>query len=129
MINHASKTFALVEVDFPFHVKVEESQDFDIKSVGYDDFDGQLKHNVSAHPKVCPLSGDLYAFGYDMNQGALHFSVIDKHRRILVSDQIIKITSPRMIHDFMITENYVIFPDLPMEFNPPKAVKNKGFVF
>lgn len=34
-----------------------------------------------------------------------------------------------MIHDFMITENYVIFPDLPLELNPPKAVKNKGFIF
>ena len=34
-----------------------------------------------------------------------------------------------MIHDFLITENYVIIPDLPLEFNPPKAVKNKGFVF
>jgi hypothetical protein len=40
MINHAKRTFALVEVDFPFHVKAEQTSDFDIKSIGYDDYGG-----------------------------------------------------------------------------------------
>jgi len=38
-----------MEGDMPFEVKVEK-QNFDIKSVGYDDFEGQLVHNVAAHP-------------------------------------------------------------------------------
>jgi carotenoid cleavage dioxygenase-like enzyme len=41
MLHHARRTFALVEVDFPFHVKVDESEkQFDIKSIGYDDYEG-----------------------------------------------------------------------------------------
>jgi len=56
--HHSKKTFALNEVDFPFEVKVDKKPlEFDIKSVGYDDFGKQLKHNVSAHPKVDKRSG------------------------------------------------------------------------
>ena len=41
----------------------------------------------------------------------------------------IKITSTRMIHDFPITNDYIIIPDTPMEFKPDKAMKEGGFVF
>lgn len=34
-----------------------------------------------------------------------------------------------MIHDFQITEKYLVIPDLPMEFNPKDAVKLNQFVF
>ena len=48
---HAKKTYALVEADLPFEVRVDKnSKDFDIQSIGYDNFNGQLKHHVSAHP-------------------------------------------------------------------------------
>ena len=33
-----------------------------------------------------------------------------------------------MIHDFAVTENYSIFPDLPMEFRPDLCMKGK-FIF
>lgn len=42
----------------------------------------------------------------------------------------VEITNKRMIHDFGITENHIIFPDLPMEFSPEKVFKEmKGPVF
>ena len=41
----------------------------------------------------------------------------------------IKITSTRMLHDFVITENYIIIPDLAMEFNPEKAFKEGSFIY
>ena len=84
---------------------------------------------MSAHPKVDPKTGDLYAFGYSITGPYIHLSIIDKNRKITLSNQKIRITSPRMIHDFIITENYIVIPDLPMEANPPKAIKNKGFLF
>lgn len=34
-----------------------------------------------------------------------------------------------MIHEFLITEKYAIVPDLPLEFDPKGAVKEKRFIF
>ena len=33
-----------------------------------------------------------------------------------------------MIHDFAVTENYVVIPDLPMEFRPDLVMKG-NFIF
>jgi carotenoid cleavage dioxygenase-like enzyme len=52
-VHHSKKTYALVESDLPFNIRIDRNEkNFDIKSIGHDDFNGQLKHNVSAHPKV-----------------------------------------------------------------------------
>lgn len=113
--HHSKKTFALVEVDYPFQIKVEKNpKDFDIKPIGHDDFDEQLKHNVSAHPKVDKRSGHFCAFGYGRSKACVHYSLFNKDRKLL---NYVKIptTSIRMLHDFAITENYIIVPDLPME--------------
>jgi len=38
---HSKHTWALVEADMPFEVRVDKNaKEFDIKSIGYDDFDG-----------------------------------------------------------------------------------------
>lgn len=34
-----------------------------------------------------------------------------------------------MIHDFQISEKFLLVPDLPVEFNPKRAVKEKQLVF
>jgi len=58
----------LVESNLPFkiHIDHQSKDSFDIKSIGCDDFEGQLEHNVSAHPKVNAVTGEFLAFGYDM---------------------------------------------------------------
>jgi len=39
--HHSKRTFALVEVDFPLRIKVEKKPEkFDVKRIGYEDFDG-----------------------------------------------------------------------------------------
>lgn len=34
-----------------------------------------------------------------------------------------------MVHEFLITEKYAILPDLPLEFDPKGAIKEKRFIF
>lgn len=127
--HHQSHTYALVESNLPFRIKIDQTEkNFDIKSVGNDDFDGDLKHNVSAHPKVNANTGEFSCFGYDMEKPLIHYTLFDKNRKIQNSLDV-KITSPRMIHDFIITNDYIIVPDLPFEFKPDKAMKEGTFVF
>lgn len=51
LINHQKQTYALAESDLPFKIKINRNdKEFDIQSIGHDDFGGQLTHQVSAHP-------------------------------------------------------------------------------
>ena len=127
--HHAKRSYALLEVDHPFEVKVDKNSElFDIKSVGYDDFNGKLSHNVSAHPKVDNRTGHFMAFGYSREMPVVHYSVFDKNRE-LVTNINIPIASIRMLHDFAITENFSIIPDLPLENNPKNCVKDGKFIY
>ena len=68
------------------------------------------------------------AFGYNMEKPVVHYTLFDRNRKML-NRLDIPITSMRMIHDFPVTQNYVVIPDLPFEFKPDKAIKEGGFVF
>lgn len=127
--HHGKKTYALEEDSFPFQVKVDkDSKEFDIKSIGYDNFNGELKHNVTAHPKIDKKTGELFVFGYDINTGSINYSVFNNNKKLLHHFNF-KISSPRIIHDWMITENYVIVPDSPLEFCPDITIKENKFAF
>jgi len=47
----------------------------------------------------------------------IHYTLFDKNRKMLAHLDV-TITSMRMIHDFPITNNYCVLPDLPLEFLP-----------
>lgn len=76
-----------------------------------------MKHNVSAHPIVDLNTGEFFALGYSIAKPVVHYSRFDKDRKLLNTVDI-KITSVRMLHDFIVTDDYVIIPDLPLEGNP-----------
>lgn len=53
---------------------------------------------------------------------------MDKNRKMTRNFEV-PITSPRMVHDFVITKKYIMIPDHPIEFDPKRAVKENQFVF
>lgn len=129
LAQHAQRTFALVEADLPFQVKIEGQKDnLEIKSLGYDDFEGQLKHACSAHPKVDRKTKEFLVFSYDIERGLANYSLFDGKRK-LKNHFKIPLLSPRMIHDFAMTEKFAIVPDLPLELDPAGAIKHKRFIF
>jgi len=84
--HHSKKTYALVEPDLPFQIQIEtqtKGPSFDIKSIGYDDFDGQLKHNASAHSKINKKTGELFVFGTDMDRPICNYSLINRERKLI----------------------------------------------
>jgi carotenoid cleavage dioxygenase-like enzyme len=132
-VNHANKTYALNEQNFPFEIEIPKSdQEFDIKSKGFKSFGEQLNHNVSAHPKVDRKKKELITYGYDIfgKDGTnLKYTLFDKDNN-KINELGIPLRGPVMIHDIAITETNVVFNDLPMQFKPEQiAIGSPAFEF
>ena len=110
VMGHAGKILVLEEGHFPYVV------DGQLNTVGPTDFDGVLTGSFTAHPKICPTTGELLAFGYSALEPYLRYLRISADGK-LVQTENITVGGPTMMHDFNITQNNVIFMDLPAVFN------------
>lgn len=127
LIYHHGKLLALSEADKPYVIKVLE--DGDLQTLGLLDYDKRLEHSFTAHPKVDPLTDEMFTFGYSQTAPYISYRVITKDGCML-NPVPITIPEPIMMHDFAITENYAIFMDLPLYFRPKEMVKgNLIFTF
>ncbi|GKV27488.1 hypothetical protein SLEP1_g36659 [Rubroshorea leprosula] len=126
LIYHHGKLLALSEADKPYVLKVLE--DGDLQTLGMMDYDKRLGHSFTAHPKVDPVTGEMFTFGYSHTPPYITYRVISKDG--FMHDPVpITISDPIMMHDFAITENYAIFMDLPLYFRPKDMVKEKKLIF
>ncbi|MEU8825346.1 carotenoid oxygenase family protein [Streptomyces sp. NPDC048636] len=111
VVRHAGRTFALVENALPY----ELTRDLDTK--GPYDFDGRLRTAMTAHPKTCPVTGELHFFGYG-SRGPVHLTYhrADASGELVISRPI-EVPGPTMMHDFALTASHVVFMDLPVVFD------------
>jgi carotenoid cleavage dioxygenase-like enzyme len=107
VIPHAGKILALEEIHLP--VEVTPSLD----TVGPYDFGGELTTGMTAHPKVCPETGELLFFAYGLIPPYLTYHRVSADG-LLVQSEEITVKGATMVHDFNITRNHVIFMDLPL---------------
>jgi len=116
VVGHAGRLLALEELHCPYVL------DGDLSTIGATDYDGMLKGSFTAHPKVCPVTGELIAFGYSMLEPYLTYLRVSSGGE-LVQVENITVGGPTMMHDFNITENHAIFMDLPAVFDIDKALQ------
>ncbi|PWA55735.1 carotenoid cleavage dioxygenase 1 [Artemisia annua] len=122
LIYHHGKLLALSEGDKPYAIKVLE--DGDLQTVGLMDYDKRLSHAFTAHPKIDPVTGEMFTFGYAQAPPYVTYRVISNNG--VMNDPVpITIAESIMMHDFAITENYAIFMDLPLYFRPKEMVTEK----
>ena len=119
VVNHAGKTLALVESSLPYEVTN------DLETVGAYDFGGKLVDAMTAHPKICPTTGELHFFGY----GNLFEPHVTYHRADadgeLVINRPLDVKALTMMHDFAMTAKYVVFMDLPIVFDAAIALSGE----
>jgi carotenoid cleavage dioxygenase-like enzyme len=72
---------------------------------------------VSAHPKVDDRTGEMLFFNYNRKDPYLHYGIVDAEDT-LVHYVGIDLPGARIPHDMAFTENYAIFNDLPMFWDP-----------
>lgn len=117
VLSHAGRTLALVEGGNATYVLTDE-----LDTVGACDFDGSLYGGYTAHPHRDPATGELHAVSYSFARGrTVQYSVIgvDGRARRCVD---IDVTGAPMMHDFSLTERYVVLYDLPVTFDPVRMV-------
>ena len=123
IVRHAGKLLALVESSLPYEIDAE------LNTLGCHDFGGRLRDSMTAHPKICPTTGELHFFGY----GNLREPYVNYHRANaageLVVDQPVDVPGLTMMHDFCLTADYVIFLDLPVVFRMDLAVAGTGMPY
>ena len=116
IVEHAGKILALVESSFPCELSAE------LDTIGVYDFDGKLESAMTAHPKICPVTGEMHFFGYGFMAPHLTYHRVSAAGE-LVQTEVIDVPGPTMIHDFSITETHVLFMDLPVVFDFELAMK------
>ena len=114
VIAHAGKIMALVENALPMMMTR------DLDTVGFHDYGGKLDTPFTAHPKICPTTGEMHFFGYGFMPPFLTYHSVDASGALLRSIPI-PTKTPTMMHDFAMTSDHVIFMDLPVVFDMPAA--------
>ena len=120
VIWHGEQLLALDEGSHPFAV-----DPITLDSHGYTQNHETLSGAMTAHPKIDPATGELHGFGYMTGHAGsrtMSYHVVDPTGKVTRSDQF-EAPYCAMVHDFMVTEDYVLFPLFPLTFDMQRAVK------
>lgn len=118
VVGHAGKILALEEGHFPYVL------DGTLETVGPTDFGGKLTGSFTAHPKICPVTGELLAFGYSAMPPYLTYLRVSADGQLVQREEI-TVGGPTMMHDFNVTQNFIIFMDLPAVFDMDMALRGE----
>jgi carotenoid cleavage dioxygenase len=120
VVNHAGKTLALVESSLPYEITN------DLETLGAYDFGGKLIDSMTAHPKICPTTGELHFFGYgNLFQPHVTYHRADANGELIINRPL-EVKALTMMHDFALTAEHVVFMDLPIVFNLDIALQGNS---
>jgi carotenoid cleavage dioxygenase len=111
VIGHAGRTLATVEAGpLPYQLSDE------LDTIGPYDFGGTLPGGFAAHTKLDRRTGELHAIAYFWAWDHVQHLVIDATGQVTRTTDIPVADGP-MMHDFALTEKYVVLYDLPVTFS------------
>jgi len=119
IIQHGGRLLALEEAHAP-----HEMTGPDLGTIGKYDLGGK----VTAHPKACPITGELVFFAYADDpmplSNKISWGLADKDGRLLKRETF-EAPYCSMIHDCIVTEHYIVIPVLPLTGSLPRAMGGK----
>lgn len=111
IVPYAGKLLALEEGHAPIAIDPGS-----LDTLGAWNFDGALPGNMTAHPKIDPVTGEMLFFANFPTRrfdGTIEFYVADAHGR-LTRRETIRGPFPALVHDFAITRDFVVFVVCPL---------------
>ena len=106
----------------PFEIDPET-----LESIGSWRFDDRLQGPMTAHPKIDPKTGEMLFFGY-MAAGIftpdMSYQSVDAKGQLTRSE---RFDAPfaSMVHDFIVTEEHVVFPVFPVTGSLERAMRGQ----
>jgi carotenoid cleavage dioxygenase-like enzyme len=123
LIHHGGELMSLGEYGYPYLINPD-----DLSTRGSFNYEGKLPGNMTAHPRIDPLTGEMLFFGYDVMAPYLTYMRADAQGNMLQVEPV-TMSGPSMIHDFAVTDNYVVFMDMPVRFSWLSVAMGSGLPF
>lgn len=108
LVHHAGTLLALYEIGAPHKVNLP-----DLSTDGVYHFDFDLAGPMTAHPKLDPVTGELFFIGSSPMPPHLRFHTVNASGALVRTEEI-QIPRAVLMHDFQLTERYAVFFDLPL---------------
>jgi carotenoid cleavage dioxygenase-like enzyme len=121
IILHGGKLLALMEGAQPVALDPR-----DLSTLGVHDYDGTIASTFSAHPKIDYATGELVNIGSNINgftgAAALQYTITTA-AGVVRHAVTIPIPHMALIHTFLLTENWVVIPVIPLDTDIQRAMR------
>lgn len=120
---HAGKLFVMEEGHPPFEI-----DPVTLDSIGSYNYGGKLQTAMTAHPKLDPVTGEMVFFAYMASAPFAADIALHKVNAAgeLTESHMITTPYPAMVHDFVVTENFILFPIFPLIGTIERAMEGKN---
>jgi carotenoid cleavage dioxygenase len=129
---HHDRIFCLSEGGYPFAVSAQKTnQGLVLDGTGrFETWDGRLRSAISAHPAIDPETGDFYSITVSAAAGTVDAAHVSGG--VLVRTKVLHQQEPKSkmawMHECALTENYLLFPDISMRFDPGGLLGPEGSI-
>lgn len=122
IVRYNRTLLALNEGSQPYAIQLSNLQ-----TVGVYNYQGQINRALSAHPRYDYRRNELMTYSYISEDGKLMYYRLSRMNKI-ISQKEIDWPYMAMMHDFVTTENYVVFPIFPCTMDFERMMKG-GSIF